>query len=59
MRAQSTPRYMLSRFRLTCSIAQWLLYSGLGAAVIADFEIAVSLCVLFYRGRTGYSPYVR
>src|SRR5277367_2382203 len=36
------------------SLPQWLFYSSLAAAVACDSLIAVSLCVLLVRSRTGY-----
>ena len=41
---------------LTC-VSQWLLYSSLGAGVIADCLIAISLCVWLLRIRTGFKRY--
>lgn len=37
------------------SFIQWLMYLSLGALVVADVYIAIVLCYLLYKARTGFN----
>lgn len=50
-------KHFMFMLRLSENLVQRLLYTSLGAAVVADVLIASSLCVLLRQRRTGFQRF--